>query len=230
MKAEPAASESSVAAEEQPGVDLAGQVQERAQTVSVQARTRAREEVERRSSDLAGRVDTTAKDLRGVAEHLRAQEKDAPARVAEQAAERFSSVRDYLRGSDGEQILHDVEASGRKRPWAVIAGGAAVGLVASRFLNASSSDRYRRVQTGQGRPALPSSAYRDPVLGPPLIPLFGHVPPRTPPGNASGGPAALPTGRTGPSLATPVRVLPPDVSRQSVARNGESSTRARARR
>lgn len=161
-------SESSMAAEEQADGGLAGQVQERAQTAAVQARARAREEVERRSMDVAGKASTAAEDLRDVAAHLRSQGKDAPALVAEQAAERFSRVGDYLQTSDSEQVLNDVEAFGRRRPWAVIAGGAAVGLVASRFLKASSTDRYRRVQTGQVRPALQRyTAYRDaPPSGP----------------------------------------------------------------
>jgi hypothetical protein len=141
--------------------ELAGQAQERAQALA----ERAREEVERRSNELAERASGTAEDLRDVAEHLRSQGKEAPARVAEQAAERVSSVGDYLRGTDGERLVHDVEAFGRRRPLAFIAGGAAIGLAASRFLKASSSDRYRRLQPGRAGTASPPAAYRDTVGG-----------------------------------------------------------------
>jgi hypothetical protein len=143
--------------------ELAGQAQERARALADQARERARDEVERRSSVLGERASGTAEDLRDVAEHLRSQGKDAAARVAEQAAERVSVMGDYLRDTDGDRLLHDVESVGRRRPLAVIAGGAAIGLAASRFLKASSSERYRRVQPGRARTVLPSSAYRDTV-------------------------------------------------------------------
>jgi hypothetical protein len=131
---------------------LSGQAQERALSAAEQARARAREELERRSSDLAVRADGTAEDLRGVAGHLRSQGKDGPARLAEQAAERVSNAGQYLQRSGGDVILHDVEALARRRPWLAIAGGAALGLTASRFLKASSSERYRTAGSTPGRP------------------------------------------------------------------------------
>jgi len=45
-------------------------------------------------------------------------------------------------------MLHDVEDFGRQRPWAVLAGGLALGVVAARFLKASSRTRYQ--QRGNG--------------------------------------------------------------------------------
>jgi hypothetical protein len=40
-------------------------------------------------------------------------------------------------------LLRDVEDFARRNPWAVAAGGFALGFVASRLLKASSSERYR---------------------------------------------------------------------------------------
>ena len=59
--------------------------------------------------------------------------------------------------SDADKILSDVEDAARKNPWAVVAGGVALGFAASRFLKASSSDRYeRRASTPPSpQPALP---------------------------------------------------------------------------
>jgi hypothetical protein len=119
---------------------------------------RAREQVEQRASDVGARANSTADDLRVVAEHLRAEGKDGPAHLAEAAAEHVARAGEYLQGTDGERLIRDLEELGRRRPWAAVIGGAAVGLAASRMLKASSTDRYRsgvaprreRITTGQG--------------------------------------------------------------------------------
>ena len=74
---------------------------------------------------------------------MREQGKDKPAQYAEQAADRAERLGDYLHESDGDRILHDVEDFGRRNPWAVVAGGIALGFAASRLLKASSGERYR---------------------------------------------------------------------------------------
>ena len=82
-----------------------------------------------------------------MAEELRRQGKEAPARMVEQAAGQADRVADYLKGASGERILRDVEDFARRQPWAVAAGGLALGFAASRFLKASSSRRYQAAQT-----------------------------------------------------------------------------------
>jgi len=49
----------------------------------------------------------------------------------------------YGSDSDADRILSDAEDFGRRQPWVVLAGAAAVGLAAARFLKASSRERYR---------------------------------------------------------------------------------------
>jgi len=100
-----------------------------------------------------------ASDVRAVSASLREQGKDQPAKLAEQAADRAERLGSYLRESDADRILGDVEDFGRRQPWAVIAGGVTLGLVASRFLKASSIDRYEQ------RSSVPR---RDPVV--PAVP------------------------------------------------------------
>lgn len=161
---------------------LQDQAQERARALADQAREHAREQVDQRSTDLAQRVNSTAQDFRGVAEHLRSQGKEQPARVAEQAAERAATAAAYLEQADSDRILHDVEALARKRPWAVVAGGAALGLVASRLLKASSRERYRG-QAAEG--TLPQSY---PSATRATAPRIGHAStPEVAPGSQSGG-------------------------------------------
>lgn len=115
------------------------------------AREQVRDQVDRRSSEAGERVQSTAADVRSVADELRRQGKDAPAKYAEQAAEKAERLGGYLHDADGDRILRDVEDFGRRNPWAVAAGGLALGFMASRLLKASSSERYRSA----GGPQLP---------------------------------------------------------------------------
>jgi hypothetical protein len=118
--------------------------QETAQQAAGQAKNRITEQVDQRSTDAGHRVSSMAQDARSVAEQLRSQGKDQPAKLAEQAAQRAESLGDYLKNADGDAILRDVEDFGRRQPWAVIAGGLALGFAASRFLKASSTRRYEQ--------------------------------------------------------------------------------------
>lgn len=120
----------------------AQQAKDKAQQAAGQARRGLRDQVDTRSTQAGEQVGGVAQDVRSVADTLREQGKDQPARLAEQAAQRAESLGDYLKRSDGDTILRDVEDFGRRQPWAVVAGGLALGFVASRFLKASSSRRY----------------------------------------------------------------------------------------
>jgi ribosomal protein S15P/S13E len=171
-----------------PSASTAEQAKEKAQQAAGQARRGLRDQVDTRSTQAGERVSGMAQDARSVADHLRQQGKDQPAKMAEQAAQRAESLGDYLKRSDGDTILRDVEDFGRKRPWAVIAGGLALGFVASRFLKASSSRRYESRWDSSDR--LPA---RRADLAPP--PVATGAPPRdvvvtgdVAPGNLGGGP------------------------------------------
>jgi len=121
--------------------------QERARGGAGQTRSRLRDQVDQRSTRAGERLAGTAADVHGVAEELRRQGKDTPARLAEQAAGQTDRVADYLKGASGERLLRDVEDFARGQPWAVAAGGLALGFAASRFLKASSSRRYQAALT-----------------------------------------------------------------------------------
>jgi hypothetical protein len=73
---------------------------------------------------------------------LRSQGNDLPARLAEQVADRAKRLGGYLRESDAERILGDVEESGRRHPWAVAAAGVVIGAAGARLLKASSRPRH----------------------------------------------------------------------------------------
>jgi hypothetical protein len=130
---------------------IASQAQDKAKEAAGEARGRVREEVDRRSTEIGGRVGGSAGDARSVAEELRKQGKDTPARYVEQAADRAERLGGYLERSDGDRIVRDVEDFARRNPWAVAAGGLALGFAASRMLKASSSERYRSTASQPGR-------------------------------------------------------------------------------
>ena len=133
--------------------EAASQAQEKVKEAGDQARGRVSEQLDRRSTEVGERVGGTASDARSVAEELRKQGKDAPARYVEQAADRAERLGGYLQRSDGDTMLRDVEDFGRRNPWAIAAGGLALGFAASRMLKASSSERYRssrQLGTGTG--------------------------------------------------------------------------------
>ena len=118
------------------------QAKEKMQEASGQAQDRVREQVDQRSTQAGERVASAAGDARSVGEELRRQGKHQPARLADQAADRAERLGSYLQECDADRILRDVEDLARRQPWAVAAGGLALGFVASRFLKASSQRRY----------------------------------------------------------------------------------------
>jgi hypothetical protein len=151
----------------------AAEVQEKAQQqakqTAGQAREKLREQVDMRTTQAGERVGATAGDVRAVADELRSQGKDKPAQYAEQAADRAERLGSYLRDSDGDTILRDVEDIARRQPWAVATGALAAGFVAARLLKASSTERYRQSAAERGsngagyRP--PTELPSEPVAG-----------------------------------------------------------------
>lgn len=144
--------------------EAAGAAKEQAR----QAKGALRSQVDQRSTEAGDKVGGLASDVRSVGDQLREQGKDQPAKLADQAADRADRLGSYLRESDADRILGDIEDFGRKQPWAVVAGGLAIGLVASRFLKASSTRRYEE------RAQLPvrTSAGTQPVVAPPAPARF----------------------------------------------------------
>jgi hypothetical protein len=187
------------------------QAKEKAQETAQQAKRGVRDQVDQRSTQAGERVSSMAQDARSVADELRNQGKDQPAKLAEQAAQRAESLGDYLQRSDGDSILRDIEDFGRKRPWAVIAGGLALGLAASRFLKASSSRRYEeRWDSSNNLPARRTSV-------PPARGLTTGAPtPRTADvaGDYGGTGAGLPTPGTGANLGTGTGAFSDDPARR----------------
>jgi hypothetical protein len=118
-------------------------VQQATQQASEQARSRVTDVVSQRSTDAGEQVNSAAQALRQTSSQLRESGKDAPARAMEAAADRIEGLGSWLRDSDGDAILHDIENFGRRKPTAVMFGALALGFAASRVLRASSSQRFQ---------------------------------------------------------------------------------------
>jgi len=151
--------------------EVAGQAQEKAREAAGKAQEGVRQQIDQRSTEAGERVGSTAQDLRSVGEELRKQGKDGPAKLADRAAEQTERVGGYLKDNGPEKMLEDVEDFGRRRPWAVLAGGVAVGIVAARFLKASSRNRYQQRSNGQvsreTETQIPRRSAVEPVATPP---------------------------------------------------------------
>jgi len=162
--------------------EVAGEAQEKARDVAGKAQENLRQEVDQRSTQAGEQVAGTAQDLRSVGEELRKQGKDAPAKLADRAAEQTDKVGSYLKEKGPDEMLHDVEDFGRQRPWAVLAGGLAVGVVAARFLKASSRNRYQQRSSNGNAPTgrLPRRTSA-PVNRSAVEPVASPPPPRATP-------------------------------------------------
>jgi ElaB/YqjD/DUF883 family membrane-anchored ribosome-binding protein len=162
----------------------AEQVKETTQQATQQARGRVRDEVDRRSTDAGQQASSVADAFRQSAQQLRQDGKDGVAKPIEQVADRVQSAGSWLERSSGDDILGDVEDFARRKPLAVLAGGAVVGFALSRLLKASSTQRYAQ-STGttggpHGAPArgngngdrLPATR-PEPPIGGPAAPVTG---------------------------------------------------------
>ena len=140
----------------------AQQVQEKAQDAqeklkggAQQAQARVREQVDQRSTQAGEQVSASADALRTTSRQLREQGQDGPAQAAEKVAHHAERLGGYLSESSADRILSDLEDFGRRQPMAVIGLGMAAGFLASRFLKASSRERYQTRTTATGVQSVP---------------------------------------------------------------------------
>jgi hypothetical protein len=168
----------------QTGDSATEQVKDKAQQGAEQAKSRVRDEVDRRSTEAGEQVTTMADAIRKASGELREQGQEGAAKPLEQAAQRVEGAGQWLRDSDGERILRDVEDFGRRQPLAVLAGGLVAGFAISRLLKASSTERYHGAGATRPRGGQPYGGNGQSVGAPALPPR--SVPP-------TGGPISPPT-------------------------------------
>ncbi|MDQ3630849.1 MAG: hypothetical protein M3417_06170, partial [Actinomycetota bacterium] len=156
------------------------------------------------------RVSAQASDVRSVADALRDQGQEKPAKLAEQAADRAEKLGGYLQDADADRLLSDLEDLARRQPMAVLFGGLALGFAASRFVKASSQERYAASQ-GYASPPPPAGP-AVPVLPAPVPGAAGvHGTPGTfgAPGTVPGTGAPFPEPVVEPERTDPLAPRPP---------------------
>ena len=139
--------------------DKTKQAADKAQEQVGQAKNRAREQVRdqvsQRSTEAGERVRSAAGDVRvGRRASCAARARTRP-RASRAGGRPCRAAGRLPARADGDRILRDVEDFGRRHPWAVVAGGLALGFVASRLLKASSSERYRPARASRRAAAGP---------------------------------------------------------------------------
>jgi ElaB/YqjD/DUF883 family membrane-anchored ribosome-binding protein len=168
--------------------EVAGQAQEKAREAAGNAQESIRQQIDDRSTQAGERAASTARDLRSVGEELRKQGKDTPAKLADRAAEQTEKVGSYLKENGPDRMLEDVEDFGRQRPWAVLAGGAAIGILAARFLKASSRNRYQQRSGTRSAPQVPQRTTPEPARRAAVEPVVSPPPATAQPAVPSAAP------------------------------------------
>ena len=144
---------------ENAGGEVRQQVGHKAQELRSQAGEGVRQQLDGRSTQAGEQVSATANALRRVGGQLREEGNTTTAQYAEQAAQPVERLGRYLTEADGERLLRDAEQFARRRPWVAVAGGAALGFLAARFIKASSTHDAAAEQSGYvSQRALPTAA------------------------------------------------------------------------
>ncbi|MGI8562947.1 MAG: hypothetical protein ACR2MZ_05225 [Candidatus Dormibacter sp.] len=129
-------------------LQVTSSAKEQLQLATGSAQEKMREQVNIRSTQAGNQVDSIGQAMRKASDHLSGQGNQLPAKAAEQLAQRVEQLGGYLRQSDADRILGDLENYARQQPLILATAGLVVGVAAARFLKTSSQRRYQ-----QGKPS-----------------------------------------------------------------------------
>lgn len=144
-----------VAAVKETAKDAADEVQQKAGELTRQARSQAVEITEEAKGQaktmFEDRKDMAARELGSVAEALRTtssslreQDQRMFAQYSNRVADSVERASSYLENHNFEDLIHDSEDFARRQPELFIGGAFTLGLLAARFLKASSPTRSSR--------------------------------------------------------------------------------------
>ena len=117
------------------------QVTEGAEQAKQNLLEQGRQQMDDRTTTAGQELTGLADVARKVASSLREEGKEPHAKAADTVAEKVEVVGIYLKDADSHRMLRDLEDFGRRQPAALAACGVVVGLLAARFLKASSAQR-----------------------------------------------------------------------------------------
>jgi hypothetical protein len=121
-----------------------GQIRQVKEQVVDQAKNSFRQARERATSSLADSKRQAADQVGGLAtalhsagQHLRGEQQERIAGLADSFAEQVDQVASYLRDADLQRLARDVEGLARRQPALVFGAAFAIGLLGARFLKSS---------------------------------------------------------------------------------------------
>ena len=121
-----------------------GQIRQVKEKVVDQAKTSFREARDKASGSLADSRRQAAEQVGGIAsalhsagQHLRGEQQERIAGLADGFADQVDQVADYLRDADVQRLARDVESLARRQPAIVFGAAFAIGLLGARFLKSS---------------------------------------------------------------------------------------------
>lgn len=130
--------------------DIAVQAKEQAaqatDRIKSDASNRVRSELDTRSTQAADKITPYVEALNRAGHHLSSQGSSTGGEAAGRIATEIQQFSDYLRHSNADRFLGDVESFARRRPWAAGGIGLALGFLGARFLKASAETRYSAAQ------------------------------------------------------------------------------------
>jgi len=123
--------------------EAASTAQEKTAELKEQGKRKLGETLEQRTNEAGVQAQNLARALRRSGEQLSNEgEGQQVAGLAQDAAGQIERLGGYLERTSGAELVRDMEAFARRRPWIVAGMGLFAGLAASRFLKASSERRY----------------------------------------------------------------------------------------
>jgi ElaB/YqjD/DUF883 family membrane-anchored ribosome-binding protein len=152
------------------------QAQEKVEELKESASGRIRGQLDARSTEMADQIAPFAQALHKAGDHLVTQGNGSGSKVAHRAGDQVEQLTSYLRSSNSDRFLGDIEDFARQRPWAAGGIGAVAGFMAARFLKASSENRYSHSQRRyENDPATDLPLHRDLKAPAPLPSAHGDA-------------------------------------------------------
>ncbi len=115
------------------------QIKAQAGTTVDQIKAQANDQLDNQLTLAGASLASVADAVDTISEQLRRGNQTLLATYADRAAGRVDEMATYLRQSDPNKVLHDLEDFARRDPALFLAGAFALGLVTTRFLKSSSS-------------------------------------------------------------------------------------------
>ena len=113
------------------------QVVDQAKTTFRQARDQATSSLAESRRQAADQVGGLASALHSAGQHLRGEQQDRIAGLADGFADQVEQIAGYLRDVDVQRVARDVESLARRQPALVFGAAFALGLLGARFLKSS---------------------------------------------------------------------------------------------